>query len=111
MRGVDSPWANHLEAEHNLLKQELRVIYENRGNGSIVRSKTRWIEQCEKLTIYFFNLEKQNYNHKELKHPEGKSVTEDEEILQEIEIFYKEPILLSLALKMRHLQVSSKIWN
>ena len=85
--------ANHLEAEHNQLKQELCLIYENRGKGSIVRSKTRWIEQGEKLTKYFFNLEKRNYNHKtikELKYPEGKSVTKEEEILEEIERFYKE---------------------
>ena len=61
--------------------------------GSIVRSKTRWIEQGEKPTKYFCNLEKRNYNHKtikELKHPDGKSVTKEEEILEEIEIFYKE---------------------
>ena len=61
--------------------------------GSIVRSKTRWIEQGEKPTKYFFNLEKPNYNHKtikELKHPDGKSVTKEEEIVEEIEIFYKE---------------------
>ena len=91
--GVDSPRTNYLKAEHSQLKQELCLIYENRGKGSIVRSKTRWIEQGEKPTKYFFNLEKRNYNHKtiiELKHPEGKSVTKEEEILEEIEIFYKE---------------------
>ena len=41
----------------------------------------------------FFNLEKRNYNHKtikELKYPEGKSVTKEEEILEETERFYKE---------------------
>jgi len=75
------------------LKQELCLIYENRGKGLIVHSKTRWIEQGEKPTKYFFNLEERNYNHKtikELKHPDGKSVTKEEEILEEIQIFYKE---------------------
>ena len=75
------------------MKQELCLIYENRGKVSIARSKTRWIEQCEKPTKYFFNLEKRNYNHrtiKELKYPEGRSVTKEEEILEEIERFYKE---------------------
>ena len=90
---ADNHRANHLEAEHNRLKQELCLIYENRGKGAIVYSKTRWVEQGEKLTKYFFNLEKQKYNHKtikELKFPEGKSVTKEEEIVKEIERFYKE---------------------
>ena len=93
LTGVDCPRTSYLEAEHSQLKQELCLIYENRGKGSIVRSKTRWIELGEKPTKYFFNLEKRNYNHKkiiELKHLEGKSVTKEEEILEEIEIFYKE---------------------
>ena len=50
---ADNHWANHLEAEHNRLKQELCLIYENRGKGSIVRSKTTWTEQGEKPTKYF----------------------------------------------------------
>ena len=90
---ADSQQTNCLEVEQNQLTQELCLIYENRAKGSIVRSKTRWIEQGEKPTKYFFNLEKRNYNHKtikELKHPDGKSVTKEEEILEEIEIFYKE---------------------
>ena len=64
---VDNHRANHLEAGNNRLKKELCLIYENRGKGSIVRSKTRWIEQGEKPTKYFFNLEKRNYNHKTIK--------------------------------------------
>ena len=90
---ADNHQANCVEAKCKQLKQELCLIYENRAKGSIVRSKTRWIEQGEKPTKYFFNLEKRNYNHKtikELKHPDGKSVTKEEEILEEIEIFYKE---------------------
>ena len=81
---ANSQRTNCFEAEHNQLKQELCLIYENRAKGSIVHSKTRWIEQGEKPTKYFFNLEKRNYNHetiKELKHPDGKSVTKEEELL------------------------------
>ena len=52
--GVDSARANYLEAEYNQWKQELCLIYENKGKDSIVRSKTRWIEQGEKPTKYFF---------------------------------------------------------
>ena len=74
---VDSAQLNHLEAEYFQLKQELCLIYENKGKGSIICSKTKWIEQGEKRTKYFFNLERRNYNHKtitELKHPDGTSV-------------------------------------
>ena len=102
---ADNHLANHLEAEHNQLKQELCLIYENRGKGSIIRSKKRWIEQVEDPTKYFFNLEKRNYNHKtikELKYPEGKSVTKEEEILEEIERFYKELYTSTTSLKMRN---------
>ena len=91
--GVDSAQVNYLEAEYFQLKHELCLIYENKGNGSIVRSKTKWTEQGEKPTKYFFNLERRNYNHKtikELKHPDGTPVTKDDEILKEIEIFYKD---------------------
>ena len=90
---ADNHRAKHLEAEHNQLKQELCLISENTGKGSIVRPKTRWIDQGEKPTKYIFNLDKQNYNHKtikELKYHDGKSMTKEEEILQEIERFYKE---------------------
>ena len=59
--GVDSTRTNYLTAEYNQLKQELCLIYGNKGKGSIVRSKARWIEQDEKPTKYLFNLEKRDY--------------------------------------------------
>ena len=51
--GVNSAQVENLKAEYNQLKQELSLIYENKGKGSIVRSKARWIEQGEKPTKYF----------------------------------------------------------
>ena len=90
---VDSAQVNYLEVEYFQLKQELCLIYENKGKGSIVRSKTKWTEQGEKPTKYFFNLERRNYNHKtirELKYPDGTLVTKEDEILKEIEIFYND---------------------
>jgi len=89
---VDSAQVNHLEAEFFQLKHELCFIYENKGKGSIVRSKTKWTEQGEKPTKYFLNLERRNYNHKkimELKQSDNTSLTKEAEILKEIEIFYK----------------------
>ena len=43
------------------LKKELEVIYEHKGRAAMFRSKCRWIEQGERPTKYFFNLEKRNY--------------------------------------------------
>ena len=90
--GGNSAQVNNSKAKYNQLKQELNLIYENQGKGSIVRSKARWIEQGEKPTKYFFNLEKRNYNHKivkVLRRPDGSSVTTERQILEELEIFYK----------------------
>ena len=60
----------------------------------------------------FFNLEKRNYNHKtteELKFPEVKSVTKEEEILKEIERFYKE--LYTSTTSFENMQFISYIEN
>ena len=37
-----------LKAEYTTVKEYLCLIYENKAKGSIIRSKTRWIEQGEK---------------------------------------------------------------
>ena len=50
--------------EYDNLKIELQRIYEAKGKGTIFRSKVRWVEQGEKPTKYFFNLEKRNFNRK-----------------------------------------------
>ena len=44
--------------EYDNLKTELQRIYEAKGKGAILRSKARWVEQGEKPTKFFFNLEK-----------------------------------------------------
>ena len=44
--------------KYETLKKELQGIYEINGKGAIFRSKVRWIEEGEKPTKYFFNLEK-----------------------------------------------------
>ena len=80
-----------LKAEYITLKEDLCLIYENKAKGAIIRSKTKWIEQGEKPTKYFFNLEKRNYNRKvirSLKKPDGESITDELEILKEIELYY-----------------------
>ena len=39
--------ANEKQQEYARLKQELHLLYENKGKGPILRSKTRWIEEGE----------------------------------------------------------------
>ena len=51
------------------------------------RSKARWIEKGEKLTNYFFNLEKRNYEKKviaQLKLESGEIISDIKQINKEI---------------------------
>ena len=82
-------YTNHitcqLKGEYITLKEDLCLIYENKAKGAIIRSKTKWIEQGEKRTKYFFHLEKRNYNFKvirSLEKPNGKSITDELEMLR-----------------------------
>ena len=78
--------------EYNNLKEEIDLIYQKKGKGSIIRSKCKWIERGEKPTAFFFNLEKRNYNRKSIKKlegAEGTALTNEDEILNEIETFFK----------------------
>ena len=73
------------------LKKELEVIYEHKGPAAIFKSKCRWIEQGERPTKYFFNLEKRNYNKKviaEIETENGEYITDENQILSEIETYY-----------------------
>ena len=73
-------------------KQDLKNIETDEARGAIVRSKAKWIEQGEKPTRYFFDLEKSNYNKKHirrLKLPGGTISTDPEEILEYQKSFYE----------------------
>ena len=48
-------------------KKQLKDIYDMKGREIMFRSKARWIEQGEKPTKYFFNLEKKTYEKKVIK--------------------------------------------
>ena len=41
-------------------KEELKRLYEIRGKEAMFKSKMKWVEQGEKPTKYFHNLEKTN---------------------------------------------------
>ena len=78
--------------EYDNLKTELRSIYEDKGKQAMFRAKCRWVENGERPTKYFFNLEKRNYNKTigELRLQDD-SITNDEKlILNHIEAYYKD---------------------
>ena len=69
---------DHVLQEYENLKTELRSI--------------RWIENGERPTKYFFNLEKRNYNKQtgELRLQGGSTTKNEKLILNHIETFYKD---------------------
>ena len=69
-----------------------------KNNGIILRSKAKWVEEGEKNTKYFLNLEKRNYNNtciKTLINKDNKEITDMTEILEEQKLFYEIYILQS----------------
>ena len=78
--------------EFENLKNELTEIYSIKGKEAMFRSRTRWIENGEKPTKYFFNLEKRNYEKKiitQLKTTDGEIISDMTKINKEIENYYK----------------------
>ena len=72
--------------EYETLKKEFQGIYEINGKGAIFRSKVRWIEEGEKPTKYFFNLEKRNYDKKII----SQLYNGEEELLSDFKTINKE---------------------
>ena len=75
------------------VKAELQSIYEKKGRSAIFRSKCRWVEEGERPTKYFFNLEKKNYNKKTitaLHGEDGTTIKNERQILDSIEKYYSE---------------------
>ena len=71
---------------------ELQSVYDQKGKAAIFRSKCRWVENGERPTEYFFNLEKKNHNKKtirELRIENDSTTYNDEKILEAIERYYK----------------------
>ena len=54
----------HILDQYDAEKNELNSLYELKGKEAIFRSKVKWIEQGEKPTKYFFNLEKNTMQRK-----------------------------------------------
>ena len=79
--------------EMDKLKAKLSRIEAIKTEGTIVRSRARWYEHGEKNSKYFYSLEKTNYRRKHvisIINHEDKRITDPKQILQEMELFFKE---------------------
>jgi exonuclease III len=75
----------------NIKKRELETLYGYKAKGAMIRSKSRWIEDGEKNSSYFFNLEKHHFSKKcitKLQKMDGNIVTGSGPVLEEEVKFY-----------------------
>ena len=81
--------------KHNTLQEknaELLEIRKKKIEGLFVRSRAKWIDQGEKVTKYFCNLENRNYVSKSMPNlikEDGNKTTNDQEIIDETKKFYE----------------------
>lgn len=76
----------------NEAKSELVDLREKRLRGSLVRAKAKWVEEGEKPSKYFCNLENRNFVSKRMTsliNNEGREITQQSEIKTEVNNFYK----------------------
>ena len=80
----------NLLEEISLIKQQIEDIYAEKARGAIVRSRCKFIEEYEKPTKYFLNLEKVNNNLKSIYSltVEGTRISKQEDILDAQKQFY-----------------------
>ena len=77
------------------LTKKLEEIRKHKLQGTIIRSRARWVEYGERSSKYFLNLENRNYINKsitEIKISEKESVKDQSKILKLQEEFYEKPI-------------------
>ena len=77
----------------NNIGSEIEEIERHHQKGTMIRSRTKLIENEEKHTKFFYAAEKQNQTKKnitKLKNKDGELKTEDEEILKIAKKFYSD---------------------
>jgi len=83
---VKHPADDDLKSVYNKLKFENEVLNEHYLKGLQIRSKAKWVEDGEKSTKFFLNLEKNNISRKSvtiLNDSHGISITDQDKILDE----------------------------
>ncbi len=89
---VEEPTNDKLKAQLTKAQIELGVIENVSAEGARIRSKVNWIQNGEKSTKYFLNLEKHRGKQRgmiRLKKENGEIVTEQQEIMNEQVKFYR----------------------
>jgi len=81
-----------LEIERKLLLHKLEAHYLYKARAAQIRAKARWIEEGEKSTKFFLNLEQQHQKHNTIKklRSEDKEIDTINEIIEEVVRFYSE---------------------
>ena len=83
---------NSKHNEYVAVKQEWEGYQKEKFRGAAVRSKSKWVEEGEKNSKYFLNLEKRNYNIKHIKKlicNTGVVLTNPKAIIEEEKNYYK----------------------
>ena len=73
-------------------KMELQEIRKKKMDGAFIRSKAKWIEEGEKLTNYFCNLENRNFVSKVVNTIEtdnGTKLTDTGDIIKETKLYHE----------------------
>jgi len=79
--------------ERRAIKQKLEDYYREQSQGYQIRSRVKWVEEGERSTKYFLNLEKVRQNHNciiSLNNVKGESVTTNDGILDVAKTFYSD---------------------
>ena len=82
---------DNTKKELDQAKEKLSKFYDFKLQGIFVRSRARWVEEGEKNTKYFLNLEKRNKLHntiKEIINDDNVTIYDPKEILNEAYNFY-----------------------
>ena len=81
-----------LYEERKVLKDNLDLLYYEKAVGAQIRSRSKWVEEGERATSYFLNLEKQHQSNNCIYALCENNITyhKDEDILRIAENFYNE---------------------
>ena len=74
------------------MKKELVDIRKTKIEGAFIRSRARWVEEGEKLTNYFCNMENINFVNKvmnRIEKPDGNVIIDTSDIVEETQCFYE----------------------